>query len=623
MTKFVRASRRVLAFLFATAAIHPLAAQDAPRPNILWITSEDNAAHWLGCYGNEDAHTPRLDALAGQSLQFMHAYSNAPVCAVARCTLLHGMYASTLGTQHMRSRYPIPASVKPYVSYLREAGYYCTNNSKTDYNRRGNDEAIWDVSSRGPTIGGAARGQPFFAIFNLTVTHESTLFPETVAANRRRDVIPQEPRLNPESLRLPPYLPDLPEVRRDVAMYHDCLTALDLQVGELLDELAENGLADDTIVFYFSDHGGATPRGKRYLYDTGVRVPLLVHIPEKWRERTPFAGPQKVDELVSFVDLAPTLLSLAGIEPPDNMQGRAFLGARREAPADEPVVLLFADRFDEIEGMDRGLVSGGFKYIRRFTPHLPAAPKSYYSLGVPSWAAWQQAWRDDRLPRAGRRLWESPQPVEELYDIERDPWEVDDLADDPAHADRLAAFRRRLFDEMLAVLDTSVIPEAMFRELAGDQTLYEYVRSPQCDYEQLLRVAVFATERDPANLPALLRSLGDGDPVERYWATLGVLNLGPAAAAAEPQLAALLDDPSALRADHLGHGPRSHRTDGRRQGGSAGGIRPAPHRTGDVAPHQRRRLFRVRGGRSAIVGRPARPPRGRRRIRPALRQPPC
>jgi N-sulfoglucosamine sulfohydrolase len=330
-----------------------------------------------------------------------------------------------------------------------------------------------------------------------------------------------------------------------VAIYHDCLTALDRQVGELLDELADNGLADDTIVFYYSDHGGPTPRGKRYLYDTGVRVPLLVHIPKKWRTLTPFARPQKVDELVSFVDLAPTLLALAGIDPPEHMQGRAFLGARRVAPAEVPAVFLYADRFDEIEGMDRGLTDGRYKFIRHFTPHLPAAPKSYYSLGAPSWAAWQQAWREDRLPPASRGLWEAPQPVEEFYDLERDPWEVDNLADDPAHADRLAEFRRRLFDEMLAVRDTSVIPEAMFRELAENQTLYEYARSPQCNYEQLLRVAVLATERDPANLPALLRDLGDGDAVVRYWATLGALNLGPAAAAAEPQLVALLNHPNA------------------------------------------------------------------------------
>lgn len=530
---------------FLAAVVCLLSAEVGERPNILWITSEDNASHWLGCYGNEDAQTPRLDALAADSLRFTHAYSNAPVCAVARSTLLQGVYAASLGTQHMRSRYAIPGSLKPYVGYLREAGYYCTNASKTDYNRRGDDRAIWDACGPQAHYRRRPAGQPFFAVFNLTTTHESSLFPATVVENRRRGLIPPRPRLDPAAVDVPPYLPDLPEVRADIAVYHDNVTAMDKQVGQLLDELADAGLADDTIVFYYSDHGGATPRGKRYLYDTGVRVPLIVHVPEKWRALAPFAVGEKVDELVSFVDLAPTVLSLAGLAKPASMQGRAFLGRHRAEPAEAPVVFLYADRFDELEGMERGLTDGRFKYIRRFMPQLPGAPKSYYSLGVPSWEAWQRAWQAGKLKPQFANIWKSPQPVEELYDLASDPWEIRNLADDAEQAERLPDFRGRLLEQMTVVRDTGIVPEAMFGELADGGTLYDWVRSPPCDYERLLRTAAVATEGDAANLPAIRKALADEDPAVRYWGAVGAAILGAAADTAEPELGDLHKDSSA------------------------------------------------------------------------------
>ncbi len=531
--------------LFAAAASRaqqPTGPAPVARPNILWVTSEDNAAHWLGCYGNAEAQTPRLDALAREGVQFTAAYSNAAVCAVARSTLLHGAYAVTLGTHHMRSRYPIPAKFKPYVAYLRDAGYYCTNNSKTDYNRRGNDQAIWDESSGRAHYRNRAEGQPFFAIFNFTTTHESSLFPETVAANRRRGVIPQQPRLNPDELALPPYLPDLPEVRSDFAIYHGNVSALDRQVGELLDELERDGLADDTIVFYFSDHGGPTPRGKRYLQDTGVRVPLLVRVPDRWRHLSPWPNGAKTDELVAFVDFAPTLLSLCGLETPPQMQGRAFLGGHRREPPPSPAVFLFADRFDELEGMRRGVTDGRWKYIRRLTPHLPAAPCSYYSLSMPSWSAWQRAWQENRLEPPFGAIWERPQPVEELYDVQRDPWEVHNLAGDPAHADQLADLRARLHQELIAAGDCGLVPESLFRDLAGDSPLYDYVEGDQFDAERVLEAALIASAGDPGNLPAIGQMLTDRDPVVRDWGALGVVILGDAAAEEEPRLRALLKD---------------------------------------------------------------------------------
>jgi arylsulfatase A-like enzyme len=501
----------------------------AERPNILWITSEDNGAHWLGCYGNDQAATPRLDRLAAEGNLFRHAYSNAAVCAVARSTILTGVYAPSQGTQHMRSRHAIPARIKPYVTHLRGQGYYCTNASKTDYNIKGNDRAMWDESSDTAHYRKRGDGQPFFAIFNLTMTHESSLFPVKRGSGPNR--------LKPSEIKVPPYLPDLPEVREDFAVYHDKLGQLDTQVGKLLDELEQAGLADDTIVFYYSDHGGPTPRGKRYLEDTGVHVPLLVWVPEKWRSLSPFKPGEAVDELVSFVDFAPTLLSLVGLEKPDSMQGRAFLGNHRRAPAPEDGVFLFADRFDEIYGMRRGWTDGRWKYIRRFSPQLPAAPYSYYQFSMPCWTAWQKAWRDGKLDERHRRIWEAPQPVEELFDLTADPWEIHNLAHDPAHADRRVAMRARLKAKMSEVKDTGIIPEPMFDALCPDQPVADFARSADFDYAGVLDLAFAASSGDPAELDRLQSAMKSDDPVKRYWGLLGLRVRGNA-----EQAARLLED---------------------------------------------------------------------------------
>ncbi len=525
-----------------------LRAQDS-RPNILWIVSEDNSASWLGCYGNSEARTPRLDAFAAAGLRFTQASSNAPVCAVARATLLMGAYSPTMGTQHMRSRHPIPSEFKPYVTWLREAGYYCTNNSKTDYNFKGNDDALWDESSGKAHYRQRRDGKPFFAIFNLTVSHESSLFPATVEKNRRNGIIPPQTRLTPSALTVPPWLPDLPEVRQDLAIYHDTITALDTQVGGILDELDRQGLKENTIVFYYGDHGGPTPRGKRYLEATGTRIPLLIRFPEKWQSASPWAMGTTVDELVSFVDFAPTLLSLTGQDTPPVMQGRAFLGSRRKAPPADPVAWLFADRFDEIYGMRRAITDGRFRYQRRFLPHLSAAPYSYYQFDMPSWSAWRKAWKNGELSGYFKLLWESPQAAEELFDSESDPGEIHNLAADPAQAARLAAMRQRLRQMMAETRDTSLVPEPLWAKLCGSGTIHAYVRSPAFDPERTLDLAFQTGSGKAASLPAFMEALASPDPVLRYWGAVGCIVLGESAAAARPGLEKILggDPHPALR----------------------------------------------------------------------------
>ena len=485
------------------------------RPNILWITSEDNSAHWLGCYGNAEAETPRLDAMAAEGNRFLHGYSNAPVCAVARSMILNGTHAVTMGTQHMRSRHRIPERYRSYVSYFREKGYYCTNASKTDFNFEGNDKKVWDQCSGKAHYRNRPDGASFFAVINLTTTHESSLF---LKKN------PDGPkRLKAEDVKVPPYLPDLPEVRSDIGRYHDRMTMMDTQVGKILDDLEKAGLAEDTIVFYYGDHGGPTPRGKRYLKETGVKIPMLVRVPEKFRELSPFMPGEVVEELVGFVDLAPTVLSLLGLETPKQMQGRAFLGEHRSAPPEDDVVFLQADRFDEIYGMRRGLTDGRWKYIRRFNPNKPAAPYSFYQFSMPSWVAWRKAWQDGKLSEQHARMWETPQAVEELFDLKSDPWEINNLAKDPAQIKRLASMRQRLMDEMLRLGDSGVIPEPMWDKLAGQSTIADYASNPDFD---LSKVIAWAFDNgDPSVSGSENRKLmiKESNPVLRYWALQGCL----------------------------------------------------------------------------------------------------
>lgn len=522
----------------AAASLHA-----GDRPNILWITSEDNDVQWLGCYGNEQARTPNLDKLATRSARFTHFYSNAPVCAVARSTILNGVYAPAQGTQHMRSRHPIPREIKPYVSYLREAGYYCTNASKTDYNFEGDDRALWDDCSDKAHYKNRPEGQPFFAIFNLTDSHESSLFDEKIAANRESGLIPQQPRIDPAEVIVPPYLPDLPEIRSDIAIYHDNITMLDRKIGKILADLAKSGLAENTLIFYYGDHGGILPRGKRYLKNTGVNVPLIIHVPARWKALSPFAGGSVVTETTAFVDLAPTLLSLIGQEKPDYMQGRAFLGEKRVEPPAQNEAFLFADRFDELYGMRRGLTDGRWKYIRRFTPQFAAAPYSYYQFGQAGWQAWRVAWQAGSLPENFSQIWETNQVVEELYDADSDRWEINNLANEPTHQKQLLAMRERLAARMVSILDTGLIPEPMFAELSPTKPIATYAQEHASEWPSLTELAVKASARDHTNLPLFIEKLSSEHPLERYWASQGCLILGKQAESAKGALAGLLQDP--------------------------------------------------------------------------------
>lgn len=502
------------------------------RPNILWITSEDNGPQ-LGCYGDSYAVTPNLDALAARSTRYLMAWSCAPVCAPARTAIISGMYPPSLGAQHMRSEVPLPPGFKMYPQFLREAGYYCTNNSKEDYNLA-KPPGVWDDSSRNGHWKNRAEGQPFFAIFNHTISHESQIRNRINDADRIHD---------PAKVRVRAYHPDTPEVRKDWAQYYDRITMMDAQAGENLRELAEAGLADDTIVFYYGDHGSGMPRSKRWPYNSGLHVPLLVHIPAQFKELAPadYASGGTSSRLVNFMDLAPTALSLAGIQPPAWMQGRAFLGKHAtEAPE---FTFGFRGRMDERHDLVRSVTDGRYVYLRQYMPHKIYGQHVAYMFQTPTTQVWKRLHDEGRLTPEQDRFW-LPKPPEELYDLQTDPDEVRNLADSPAHREILERLRRAQREQVFATRDLGFLPESEIHSRSKGSTPYETGHDPlKYPLERIHAMADLASSLRSDVLSDLAAGLGDPDSAVRYWAALGYqMRGGEVVRASRTALLAALQD---------------------------------------------------------------------------------
>ena len=501
------------------------------RPNILWLTTED-LSPFLGCYGDSTADTPNLDKLASLSTRYENAFANVPVCAPARFTLATGMYATSVGSQHMRSRYPRPKKVLFYSEYLRKAGYYCTNCKKTDYNTAGDWSKPWDQCGRKAHYKHGKKGQPFFAVFNLTTTHESCMHPD----NRKTTC-------DPGKVKLPPYHPDLKDIRQDWAEFYGSIQTMDRQAGRILAELDKSGLAEETIVFFYGDHGGILPRSKRFCYDTGTRVPLLIRFPKKYRHLAPTGPGQKTDRLVSFVDFAPTVLSLAGVEIPGHMQGLPFLGKRKIEP--RKYVHLFRGRMDERYDMVRAVRDKQYLYIRNYMPHRISGQHVEYLWRAQSTRAWEKAFKDGKCNETQSRFWHKKAP-EELYDTRTDPWTIKNLAVDKTKADILKRLRKANIEHLKSIRDTGFVPEGEMVRLAeaADITLHELVHDESFPFDDIIETAEMATSHDPSCLDMLKERMKHKNSAVRYWAATGCICLGKKAAGAAEGLQGLLEDES-------------------------------------------------------------------------------
>ena len=454
-----------LAPLGAAAALVAMLVQPAApartRPNIVWISNEDMSPR-LGAYGDALARTPNLDRLAKESVRFTNAYTTAPVCAPSRAAIITGMYQTAIGAQHMRTtedRVPElpgpylavpPFYVKAFPEYLRAAGYYTTNRTKTDY-QFGTPFTIWDDSSRTAHWRNRPdKTQPFFSVFNIELTHESQIFPSSPARAGKPLVT------DPGKLQVPPYYPDTPLVRQELARLYDNIADMDARVGAILKELEEDGLANDTIVFYWSDHGDGVPRAKRSLYDSGLRVPLMIRWPKPLGST---AVPGSVrDDLVSFIDLAPTVLALAGVEIPTHLPGRVIAGPRATGAA-PAYVFAARDRMDIEYDMMRSARDGRFLYIRNFLPELPYAGHIIYRNQSAIMQEWFRLQAERKLSGPAALWMRTSRPAEELYDTQADPHQIRNLSAEPAHRATLEKMRIAVTDWMARIGDQGLVNE--------------------------------------------------------------------------------------------------------------------------------------------------------------------
>ena len=497
-------------------------AESAKRPNFVFVVSEDNSIHYLSLYGNKLGITPNIEQLADNGLTFNHAFSGAPVCSVARTTLATAMHAPRVGFQYHRKSAlaTLPSGVKPWSQVLRENGYYTSNNSKTDYNFKIDRKDAWDVSSNKATWRKRPnKAMPFFHMQSFAESHESRLhFPV------RKMETPT--KTSPDDVVLQPYFPDTPIMRYTKAQYYDQMRLIDNHVGRIIKLLKEDNLLEDTFVFYFGDHGGVMPRSKGYAYESGLHIPLVVRIPENFKHLIDHKRGTRTDGFVSFIDFGPTVLNLASIVPHKELDGQAFFGKDISATdlAKRDEVFGHADRFDEKFDMVRTYRKGEWKYIRNYQAYYADGLQNNYRYRQLAYDNWRNLYRADRLNPVQRQFFER-RPVEQLFNLENDPHEINNLAADSDQAKRLTEMRRLLKNKMKSINDLSFYPENRMVTAA----LNDGVAFGQKHAKQLSRLSDLA---DTALRPfdeaqqTLVKALKSKSALRRYWALIVCSNFG-------------------------------------------------------------------------------------------------
>lgn len=537
----------------ASLAVSPSSwSASKPRPNIVWISTEDISCN-LGCYGDENAVTPVLDAFADEGVKYMLAFTSSGVCAPVRSGIISGMYPTSIGTQHMRAggsgveknmRPDIPDGIRCFPEYLRDAGYYCANNSKEDY-QFNTPATVWNDSSKNAHWRNRKPGQPFFFVRNFKTTHESQITTDEKKHAGKTGRLTPDQRQDPAKQKFPPYYPDTPTVRKSWAHYLEIITQMDYEAGDVLKQLEEDGLENDTIVFFWSDHGVGLPRAKRWLYDSGTHIPLMVRIPTKLRVRGQGIPGTVTDELVSSIDFGPTVLNLAGVSIPSHFQGRAFLG--ENLTPEREYVYGVRDRMDERYDIIRSVRDKRYRYIRNYEPF-----KAYYQyMNTPEKGAIMQELRqlhaEGKLPPEAELFMADHKPAEELYDLSNDPHEVNDLAGSAEYLAVLKRMRKAHLKWVSRTRDLGLLPEpemAARARVYGDR--YAISKQPGSDklFERISRTATIAAESDPDDQGKLEKALGNGDAAIRYWGAIGLGNIGQPAASSKTLLAEAMNDRS-------------------------------------------------------------------------------
>ena len=536
MTTKTRLLNKIAFLVFLVSCTLPLTGK-VIKPNILWITSEDNSIEWISCYGSKNAKTPNIDQLAKEGFRYLYCFDNGAVCAPTRSSWITGMHSISNGTQPMRSGFEIPATISFYNELLQKAGYFTSNCSKTDYNLRGpkgrNPKEFWDYS--GGDYAGTWKkrkeGQPFFTVYNIGDSHESRAFGDH-----------KDESIDPEKMILAPYHPDLPEMRNTYAKYASAISRMDSLVGQAIENLKQDGLYENTIIVYNSDHGGVLARSKRFLYSSGIHCPLIVRIPEKMKALYPKGKTpgSTMDRIVSFIDMPKTWVSLTGAEMTDNFQGRIFLGPNTEP--ESQYHFSWRERADERFDNVRVMRDKQFAYHKNYAPFAPNGQYLAYMHNMKATGAWERHHLAGKTNAVTGRFFE-PRPSEEFYDNFKDFHNIDNQIDDPLHQTKIKELKKELRRQQLKYFDSGLMPEEMRNRIIKEKntTVYAFVRDPKLyPLAQYLDYSDLALTRKKKNLKTFTKGLADEDPVKRYWSVIGLLLLEKQAKPAIPELKKVL-----------------------------------------------------------------------------------
>ena len=531
--------RFLLSLLGLCAGIHA-----ADQPNILWITAEDMSPT-LGCYGDEYSVSPNIDRLAKESVRYTKAFASAPVCSPSRSCLITGCYPTSLSTQQMRSGFAIPEDMRGFPEHLRKRGYYTSNNVKTDYNT-GNYAGIvkhsWNESSA--TAHWRKRpekAQSFFSIFNLMTSHQSRsmVWPYARFKEEVQNKLSPGDIHDPKKVTLPPYYPDSQLIRRELARFYDCVSAMDKEVGAILSQLEEDGLMENTIVFFYSDHGSGMPRHKRALLDSGMHVPLLIRFPKKWQHFAPGKPGSTTDRLVSFVDYAPTVLNLLGLPIPEAMQGEPFLGSKSAPP--RRYVYGHRDRVDEVRDLARSVRDQRYLYIRNYMPHLGYNQPTAWPDNGEIRHDFYRLTSEQKMSAAQWHFAGPTRPVEELYDCEVDPQNLENLAGSEKHQKILNRLRKAHRKHITQTVDLGFLPESEAWEMFTKKTGWELGQAGKVKMRPIQKAAA---QVGVADENALAKNLRSKNASIRYWGAMGLAHLKALEPKTKAQLLKALKDSS-------------------------------------------------------------------------------
>ncbi|MFI3306219.1 MAG: sulfatase [Rikenellaceae bacterium] len=454
-----RVSLTIVALGAMTPAQQLLATQRCERPNIAWYITEDTSPQYIAHFNDgRGAKMPNLERFAKEAVTFTNAFSNAPVSSAARTTLLTSCYAPRFGGALHRhiERFPLPEGVDMFPQHLAANGYFTTNAKKDDYNVEFDENSVWQ---RPKAMSSDWRerenqDQPFFYMTTNVVTHEGRLlFKESAYQSK-------ETETDPKDVYIPESFPDTDLMRYTFATFYDKLAASDAEFGSMLNNLEEDGLMENTIIFFFGDNGGTTPGTKGYTTDCGLRVPLLVYVPEQWRKELGVEAGTTCDDIVSFMDFGATVLKLAGVEQPKGIDGTPFLGKGHK---ENKSVVCYGDRFDELYAFSRVLYRGDYRYARNYTPYHPKGIYTFYRYRSLAFQEWASLYAAGKLSDKQAAFYE-PQGAEELYDLKRDPEELVNLAKDPQYRKIAESMRKELDATTTKRLDLGFYPETILLE---------------------------------------------------------------------------------------------------------------------------------------------------------------